>query len=156
LEDVKQNQVELAEMKKHDPAELTHQDNAECRFDFTFPVVVEDGRKLTISWNVADDLAQVAVAFAKAHGIPAEEIPTIKAFLEHVVTMSKAKNEEEAEQDLASGDQEAVDLEEALKQLEEMGLGDGEVLMELLKSYGGSVERVIEALTTFQCGLEEQ
>jgi len=45
------------------------------------------------------------------------------------------------------GEQEDSDLKDAQKQLEEMGLGDGEVLLELLKSHGGSVQRVIEELT---------
>jgi len=112
-------------------------------FDFTFPVVVEDGRNLTISWNRVDDADQVAASFAHQHSIPHEEIATIKAFLLDAVAMLQAGKEKE--------DGGETDLKDAQKQLAEMGLGDGEVLLDLLKRHGGSVQRVIEELT-----MEEQ
>lgn len=141
-------------------------------FDFEFPVVVEDGRTLTISWNSEDNLEHVAVLFAQEHGIRSEELATIEAFLKHATGSSRDSEQKtnwespDAEQedpdlkdaqeqfkamDLSPVDdvmqQEDSDLEDAQKQLEEMGLGGGEVLMELLKQNGGSVQRVIDELT---------
>merc|ERR1711970_1461993 len=131
------------EGKEQDEANVTHQDSHEVVFDSTFPVVVEDGRRLTISWNREDDIEQVALQFANEHGIPPEELPTIKGFLDHATAMCEdAQKEKKGEEQ-----KEDADLKRAQKQLEEMGFGDGEVLLELLKSHGGSVQRVIEKLT---------
>jgi len=58
-------------------------------FDFSFPVVVEDGRSLTISWNRVDDPDQVAELFVQQHNIPHDEVETIKAFLEHAAAVSQ-------------------------------------------------------------------
>merc|ERR1740138_1368379 len=138
-------------------------------FDFEFPVLVEDGRALTISWNSQDNLEQVAVLFAQEHGIHSEELATIEAFLKHATDRSRTSEQKtdqeshDAEQedpdlkdaqeqfkamDLSPFDdvmqQEGSDLKDAQEQLKEMGLGDGEVLMELLKRNGGGVQRVID------------
>merc|ERR1712232_569171 len=56
-----------------------------------FPVVVEDGRQLTIEWNCNDDPFEVAQSFAVSHGIPSEELPTIVAFIEHASAHAIAK-----------------------------------------------------------------
>merc|ERR1719379_3233456 len=56
---------------------------AEVGFDFSFPVVVEDGRKLKIQWRIGDDPLQVAACFAEKHGIPQDELQTIQAFMRH-------------------------------------------------------------------------
>jgi len=131
------------ETKKSDTAEAVQKGADEVHFDFTFPVVIEDGRRLTISWNRADNIERVAERFANEHGIPPEELPTIKGFLDHATAMCKgAQKEKKGEEQ-----KEDADLKRAQKQLEEMGFGDGEVLLELLKSHGGSVQRVIEKLT---------
>merc|ERR1712072_39092 len=135
------------EVKEQDEANVTHQDSHEVVFDFTFPVVVEDGRRLTISWNREDDIEQVALQFANEHGISPEELPTIKGFVEHATCMSEFSSAKESESDVDCVEQSEGDLKDAQKQLEEMGLGDGEVLLELLKSHGGSVQRVVEELT---------
>jgi len=135
------------EVKEQDEANVTHQDSHEVVFDFTFPVVVEDGRRLTISWNREDDIEQVALQFADEHGIPAEELPTIKGFVEHATCMSEFSSAKESESDVGCVEQSEGDLKDAQKQLEEMGLGHGEVLLELLKIHGGSVQRVVEELT---------
>jgi len=140
---------EFAEMKQKED-DIEHKEHfpavdTEPHFDFTFPVVVQDGRRLTISWNRTDDLDQIATTFADAHDIIPEELPTIKAFLEHARNMcegSKVKDDSPTDASPAN-----EDLKDAQKQLEEMGLGDGEVLLEMLKSHGGSVQRVIEDLT---------
>lgn len=119
-------------------------------FEFTFPVEVEDGRRLTISWNRSDNLEQVAADFANEYGIASDELPTIKAFLEHATSTLGPKcidSDNEAQPTLPCTELVESDFTEAQKQLEEMGLGHGEVLLELLKSHGGSVQRVIEELT---------
>jgi len=51
--------------------------------NFAFPVVVGDGRRLTIEWREGDEPVQVAWNFAAQHGISDEELPTIIAFVEH-------------------------------------------------------------------------
>jgi len=136
-------------------SEAANQDaSGEVRSDFAFPAIVEDGRRLTISWNNGDDLDSVAALFAEAHGIPAEELSFIKAFLAQATTMSAGCKAETSEPNAAveeqrHSDQKDSDLTEAKKQLEEMGfvdvLGQGS-LLELITSHGGSIERVIEEL----------
>jgi len=136
-------------------SEAANQDaSGEVRSDLAFPVIVEDGRRLTISWNNGDDLDSVAALFAEAHGIPAEELSFIKAFLAQATTMSAGCKAETSEPNAAveeqrHSDQKDSDLTEAKKQLEEMGfvdvLGQGS-LLELLTTHGGSIERVIDEL----------
>jgi len=119
--------------------------------DFTFPVQVEDGRRLHIAWNKTDDLEQVAHSFAHEHHIPQEELPTIKAFLEHATAMSGDVGEksEATPTGRSKQDEDEETLNQAKIQLEAMGFGfgDSDVLLELLKSNGGSVQKVIEILT---------
>jgi len=61
------------------------------RFDLSFPVEVEDGRRLVISWNQGDDPLQVANSFAHENYIPMDEIPTIIAFVEHAMSSCVVK-----------------------------------------------------------------
>jgi hypothetical protein len=84
--------------------EKVHEDEEERMkvHDFVFPVQVEDGRQLTIAWNKADDLEQVAFTFASQHGIPSEELPTIQAFLE-TATVRNASSEESTKIPSAAG-----------------------------------------------------
>eukprot|EP00928_Gymnodinium_smaydae_P023491 TRINITY_DN19368_c0_g4_i1.p1 TRINITY_DN19368_c0_g4~~TRINITY_DN19368_c0_g4_i1.p1 ORF type:complete len:674 (-),score=113.19 TRINITY_DN19368_c0_g4_i1:148-2097(-) len=52
-------------------------------FDFSFPVEVMDGRRLTISWNRGDNPQQVATQFAMQHGgIGPAELPDIVNFIQ--------------------------------------------------------------------------
>lgn len=144
---------EVDEHSEHSEAANQHTSGEVCS-DLAFPVIVEDGRRLTISWNKGDDLETVAALFAEEHGIRAEELATIKAFLAQATSMSEGSKKDTSEAHVAVGDQrdsdpKDSDLTEAQKQLEEMGLGDvlGQgVLLELLNSHGGSIERVIEEL----------
>merc|ERR1719316_1726978 len=53
-------------------------------FDLSFPVQVEDGRQLVLQWNMSDEPSMVAEDFAKNHGIPDDELPTIVAFINQV------------------------------------------------------------------------
>merc|ERR1712110_473156 len=50
---------------------------------FAFPVVVEDGRELTIEWDSNEDPFEAAQIFAVSHGIVPEELQKIVAFIEH-------------------------------------------------------------------------
>jgi hypothetical protein len=70
-------------------------------FDLSFPVVVEDGRRLTIAWKKTHSPQQVAESFAAQHGIPAEEVPTICAFVGHATAWRPMKwqRQREAEND---------------------------------------------------------
>merc|ERR1712217_963167 len=58
-----------------------------------FPVVVGDGRKLTIEWECGTDPQQVALAFAQAHGIHPDELPTIEAFVEHAESLARMESQ---------------------------------------------------------------
>merc|ERR1712062_773158 len=57
-------------------------------YDVTGPVEVEDGRRLTISWNRSDDPQQVAVLFSQANAIPPAEIPQIAHFVQHATAVT--------------------------------------------------------------------
>jgi len=69
----------------------TQEDVTPPSFDFSFPVNVEDGRRLIISWNHGDEPQQVATSFTTEHGIPIEEVPTIVAFVQDIATMHAMK-----------------------------------------------------------------
>eukprot|EP00929_Paragymnodinium_shiwhaense_P048779 TRINITY_DN24621_c0_g1_i1.p2 TRINITY_DN24621_c0_g1~~TRINITY_DN24621_c0_g1_i1.p2 ORF type:complete len:679 (+),score=221.32 TRINITY_DN24621_c0_g1_i1:62-2098(+) len=54
-------------------------------FDFSYPVEVADGRRLTISWNRGDNPQEVAMNFARQHGgIAGNELPDIENFISQV------------------------------------------------------------------------
>mmetsp|Transcript_121180 Transcript_121180/g.342880 ORF Transcript_121180/g.342880 Transcript_121180/m.342880 type:complete len:619 (-) Transcript_121180:223-2079(-) len=144
----------------------------EPSFDFSFPVVVEDGRRLVIAWNRGDDLQNVAASFAKTHDIQREELPTIEAFLVHASAVSQgdgAKENESMPQETNYAEKETNDVEEApgahgspassssssdtpneaelqdtAMKLQEMGVGSADVLLELLRNNRGSVQRVLQ------------
>lgn len=50
-------------------------------FDFSYPVEVMDGRRLTLQWNRGDAPDRVAAAFALQHSIPSAEIGDIVNFI---------------------------------------------------------------------------
>jgi len=47
----------------------------------SFPVEVADGRRLTISWQLGADAQVVAVAFAREHALPADDMQDIVRFV---------------------------------------------------------------------------
>ena len=117
---------------------------------------VEDGRRLTIAWNRADDLEEVAQRFALEHRLPSDEVPTITAFLQHVTAMPSASGRNETTTATTTGnkeEKEAVDeaLDQSRMQLEAMGFdfGNPEILLELLKNNDGSVQKVIDILMAY-------
>jgi len=144
----------------------------EPSFDLSFPIVVEDGRRLVIAWNRGDDLQNVAASFAKTHDIQREELPTIEAFLVHASAVSQgdgAKENESMPQETNYAEKETNDVEEApgahgspassssssdtpneaelqdtAMKLQEMGVGSADVLLELLRNNRGSVQRVLQ------------
>lgn len=142
-------------------------------FDFSFPVEVEDGRRLVISWNQGDEPLQVAASFVREHGIPIEEIPTIISFVEQAVKLSQAKAgaEEEsrsatrpaaeeknamaAEDDAAraeaeqkSAKEEEMSEDSKLAELASMGFGGADDIVGLLRDCGGDMQKVIDMLTS--------
>ena len=50
-------------------------------FDYTFPVELEAGRRLTISWNRGDDPSTVAMQFCIANGLPGDQLGDIVNFI---------------------------------------------------------------------------
>lgn len=112
----------------------------------TYPVVVEDGRKLAIEWNLGDDAQQVALNFATRNNIPAEEIPTIAQFVEHASAAYRA-NAPVAETTTDEAVARAAALDEAAGKLQEMGFGGAQELKELLEGFGGDINRALESLT---------
>jgi len=133
----------------------------ESSFDMTFPVEVGDGRCLTISWNHGDDAQRVAQMFAQQHGILPDEISTIEAFVQQACVLQAAvpassADETKPECEEAAGAESNAsdpDNDALLKQatlLAEAGLGDVEVLLALLRSHDGSVQRTVEELLNNQ------
>jgi len=51
-------------------------------FDVSFPVVVGDGHRVNLYWNIGDDPQQVAEAFVAQHGVLPEVLPTVLRFVE--------------------------------------------------------------------------
>lgn len=123
------------------------------QFDLSFPVEVEDGRRLKIEWNHGDEPQTVAASFALQHGIQPDELSTIVAFVEHAskmavppqaatekVTVDKedlgemAAEEEEEDYEIVPSSGDTCDKEEVsdraqepfedeVKKLQEMGFG---------------------------------
>jgi len=139
----------------------------QAQFDMSFPVVVEDGRRLTISWNRPDDPQQVAESFAQQHGIMAVELDTIVAFVRQANAMMGGIGDEapaaasagvEPEREptqvsVASCSAGSARIAEAMpfqvqqQQLTDLGIClPPDVLCQLLQQHGGDVQRVVESL----------
>ncbi|CAK0881732.1 unnamed protein product, partial [Prorocentrum cordatum] len=67
--------------------------NGAAEFDLSFPVEVEDGRRLVINWNFEDDPEQVAATFSLQHGFLPDEVPSIVKFVRHAAAMAQAERE---------------------------------------------------------------
>jgi len=138
-------------------------------FDMTFPVEVGDGRRLTLSWNHGDDAQRVAQMFAQQHGILPDEISTIEAFVQEACALQAAapasSADETAPQKHVSQEPECEEAARAVSDasdadndglrkqatlLAEAGLGDVEVLLALLRSHDGSVQRTVEEVLNNQ------
>merc|ERR1712176_1206961 len=87
-----------------------------------FPVLVGDGRQLTIEWDCGADPHQVAYSFAQAHGIQPDELPTIVAFVEHAETctglQSQGTVKEASAPPLNSKDEKELGLEEQVSKMD--------------------------------------
>lgn len=132
-----------------DPASPKHCGRPDCTnqdaIRLRYPVDVEDGRQLTIEWQMGQDVQQVAQNFAAAHNIPSEEIPTIVDFVnransENATAVPAAPTEEEAVARTAA-------LHEAAMKLSEMGFGHVEELRAVLEGCGGDLNKTLESLT---------
>jgi len=127
-----------------------------------FPVVVGDGRQLTIEWDHGADPQQVALTFAQAHGIHSDELPTIVAFVEHAESLTRTESQGSLQEASASpsnskekdelGLEDQVskmglqDEDENVKTLVDMGLGDAECMREILRANDNNVQKVVECL----------
>merc|ERR1712070_723542 len=138
------------------------------KFEFCFPVEIADGRRATISWNTGDDVSKVVNDFAHEHGIMQDELPAIQAFVEHANAVHQQASTEATPEKLdeacfeADLDAEATTkyeepapaeddgLVKSAQHLQEMGLGSADVILELLKANGGSVQRTLETLLAQQ------
>jgi len=123
----------------------------------SFPVVIEDGRRLEIQWHLGDDPIQVASSFARRHSIPSEEISTIAQFVADATRMTQEQSlKEDPQTKLAECTQlvesqtpEAIALKKARAKLGELGLGymDPEVLRVMMEDAHYDVESLIVVLT---------
>jgi len=138
------------------------------KFEFCFPVEIADGRRATISWNAGDDVSKVVNDFAHEHGIMQDELPAIQAFVEHANAVHQQATTEATPEKLdeacfeADLDAKATtkyeepapaeddELVKSAQHLQEMGLGSADVILELLKANGGSVQRTLETLLAQQ------
>lgn len=134
--------------------------------DFTFPVEVGDGRRLTISWNRADNFEAVAQNFAAQHGLWPDEIPTIIAFLNAATFATPAAPHSPMPEPSAPSAPEeapaAMDVSEdatpdnappysgfdesQLQTLEQMGFPDRELNIQMLAAHNGDIASVLEKL----------
>lgn len=64
--------------------------SAATSFDMTFPLELEDGRRLNIQWNLGDDLYRVASDYALKHDISADDLPGVVAAITDASTMAWA------------------------------------------------------------------
>lgn len=120
--------------------------------DFSFPVELGDGRKLTISWNKSDSLEKVAVDFAAQHQIASDELPTIAGFMQHAMAAAGAESAPAAsdQMDVSDAKPSAPPYtgcdEEQLQVLEQMGFPNRELNMQLLAAHDGSLEKALQQL----------
>jgi len=59
----------------------------------SFPVEVADGRRLTIAWQSGADANTVAAAFARTHGLPAEDFQDIVSFVQTAEALVKQQKQ---------------------------------------------------------------
>jgi len=107
---------------------------------FSFPIMLDDGRELRMHWQSGDDLKQVALSFAKQHGIPEEMVPQMVDFAQQLVPVK------------VPVDKPQVPDQTPLQLLKDMGFTnmDNQVLEDLLSSSGNDVAKVVETLMLYQ------
>jgi len=100
-----------------------------------------DGRELCMHWQSGDDLNEVAMAFAKEHGIPDMLVPQMVDFAQQQMGPVKAPADKPEETDKTP-----------LQLLKDMGFTnmDNQVLEDLLSSNGNDVAKVVETLMLYQ------
>jgi len=106
--------------------------------DFSYPVEVADGRRLTISWNRGDDPKQVALLFAQRNMIGADELPAIIDFIQQVSGTQPTFAQQAPSPSPAAQQQ-------ALLQVMEMGF-DEQTARAALQGAGWSVEAAVQRL----------
>eukprot|EP00930_Biecheleria_cincta_P018669 TRINITY_DN1445_c1_g1_i1.p1 TRINITY_DN1445_c1_g1~~TRINITY_DN1445_c1_g1_i1.p1 ORF type:complete len:940 (-),score=270.28 TRINITY_DN1445_c1_g1_i1:73-2892(-) len=83
---------------------------------FSFPIALDDGRELRMHWQSGDDLIEVALAFAKQHGIPEEMVPEVVHFAEQLQSSAKEAPVEQAAHENAKPDSNfAEELQSSVK-----------------------------------------
>lgn len=85
---------------EQNPTTLARGEPHDQKFDMSFPVVVEDGRRLTIEWNSADEPQKVAQSFALDHGIAADELSSILAFVQKANAMCGENRKTQDDQEM--------------------------------------------------------
>jgi len=128
---------------------------APAEFDLSFPVEVEDGRRLVIKWNFEDDPEQVAAAFSLQHGFLPDEVPSIVKFVRHAAAVARAEREAgalaQAPPPAAAPGPAGAPPDEACELraqgLAEAGLGSVDAMRELLRSHGNDPAKVLEELS---------
>merc|ERR1712083_18563 len=114
---------------------------------FSFPIMLDDGRELRMRWQSKDDLNEVALAFAKEHGIPEEMVPEVVNFAKQLQSSAK-----DAPVKQATHENEKPDLNPLLQQLKDMGFANltDAVLEDLLSSNENDLNKVVETLMLYQ------
>jgi len=114
---------------------------------FSFPIMLDDGRELCMHWQSRDDLDEVAVAFAKQHGIPEEMVPELVNFAKQLQCSVKEDPVEQATHEDAK-----PDVNPLLQQLKDMGFANltDAALEDLLSSNENDLNKVVETLMLYQ------
>eukprot|EP00930_Biecheleria_cincta_P018677 TRINITY_DN1445_c1_g2_i4.p1 TRINITY_DN1445_c1_g2~~TRINITY_DN1445_c1_g2_i4.p1 ORF type:complete len:739 (-),score=183.70 TRINITY_DN1445_c1_g2_i4:73-2289(-) len=119
----------------------------EDTLQFSFPIMLDDGRELRMHWQSRDDLNEVALAFAKQHGIPEEMLPDVVNFAKQLQSSVKEASVEQAARESAKPDGNTV-----LQQLKDMGFANltDAVLEDFLSSNENDLNRVVETLLLYR------
>ncbi|CAE7720521.1 unnamed protein product [Symbiodinium sp. CCMP2592] len=145
------SEVPAAEMSKPPAAKPAEQPSGEVKepgLRYSFPVQVDDGRSLQIMWTSSDDREQVAKEFIAKYRLPGDQVGDIVAFMQHAESLSAPSSSNAASSwEEAPGVEALPTYAEQIAQIQDQGFTvDVEELRNLLAAFGGSVEKVVEAL----------
>jgi len=149
--DAPSSEVPAAEMPKPPAAKPAEHPSGEVKepgLRYSFPVQVDDGRSLQIMWTSSDDREQVAKEFIAKYRLPGDQVGDIVAFMQHAESLSAPSSSNAASSwEEAPGVEAPPTYAEQIAQIQDQGFTvDVEELRNLLAAFGGSVEKVVEAL----------
>mmetsp|Transcript_61246 Transcript_61246/g.145959 ORF Transcript_61246/g.145959 Transcript_61246/m.145959 type:complete len:732 (-) Transcript_61246:61-2256(-) len=149
--DAPTSEVPAAQVPKPaaEPAEdMSGEVKEEPGLRYSFPVQVDDGRSLQITWKSSDAREQVAREFIAKYRLPGDQVGDIVAFMQHAESLGAPSASNAASSwEEAPGVEAPPTYAEQIAQIQDQGFTvDVEELRNLLAAFGGSVEKVVAAL----------